>query len=322
MDPSPYPATPGARSRWIIDRRGSRPRVDPWQPARSLLEEERAEDGRIVSSTTLFLVNRECPWRCLMCDLWRYTFAGPTPVGAIPAQITGALQNLTPTHQLKLYNSGSFFDPQAIPPEELPTIADLARSFQRLIVECHPALIGDPILRFRDRLGPTTPLEIALGLETSHPAVLEKLNKRMSLQQFTKAAEFLHRHGIALRAFVLVRPPFLTEAEGLEWAVHSTRFAQDCRASVVTLIPTRPGNGALDALARSGLFTPPGLSTLEQALAAGIGLDGGRVFADLWDLEPFADCPACYAARRRRLEQMNLQQIVIPPTACPHCSPL
>src|SRR5260370_26132042 len=44
--------------------------------------------------------------------------------------------------QIKLYNSGSFFDRRAIPPADYPAIAQRVRRFERLIVECHPALMG------------------------------------------------------------------------------------------------------------------------------------------------------------------------------------
>ena len=52
-----------------------------------------------------------------------------------------------------------------------------------------------------------------MGLETAHPDALARLNKRMTLAGFDRAAEWLVRHGIAVRAFVLVHPPFVTRAE-------------------------------------------------------------------------------------------------------------
>lgn len=147
-----------------------------------------------------------------------------------------------------------------------------------------------------------------MGLETVHPEVLPKLNKRMTLDQFARTADFLRQHNIALRVFVLVKPPFLDEAEALEWAARSVDFAFDCGATVVSLIPTRPGNGALETLAARGEFAPPKLATLEAAFDYGIGLRRGRVFADTWDLGKFSDCAACFPARQARLERMNLSQ--------------
>src|SRR5207247_3572102 len=139
----------------------------------------------------------------------------------------------------------------------------------------------------------TTKLEVAMGLETAHPQVLEKLNKRMTLDQFRRAAEFLRKNELALRVFILVKPPFLDETEALLWAKRSIDFAFDCGATVVSLIPTRFGNGALEALARRGEFSPPKLATLEAAVDYGVGLKRGRVFADLWGLEEVSIWEVC-----------------------------
>jgi hypothetical protein len=156
-------------------------------------------------------------------------------------------------------------------------------------------------------------------LETAQPQVLAKLNKRMTLDQFARAAEFLRTHDIALRVFVLVKPPFLDETAALHWAKRSIDFAFDCGASVVSLIPTRLGNGALEKLAERGEFSPPRLATLEAAAAYGVGVRRGRVFADLWDLEKLSDCPACFQLRRSRLSALNLQQLPPPDFRCPAC---
>jgi uncharacterized Fe-S cluster-containing MiaB family protein len=59
--------------------------------------------------------------------------------GAIPEQIQFALDQLPAARQVKLYNSGSFFDEKAIPRDDWKEIAELVHSFQRVIVECHPA---------------------------------------------------------------------------------------------------------------------------------------------------------------------------------------
>jgi radical SAM enzyme (TIGR01210 family) len=317
-----YPTSPAARDRWIISRRGSRRSLDATKPFASLLEEEPDENGRVISCATVFLTNRECPWRCVMCDLWQNTRAETVPPGAITAQVDSALQEFATRgprpHHLKLYNSGSFFDPRAVPPEDLPVIAQRVRGFERTIVECHPALVGDAALRFRDLLDGK--LEVAMGLETAHPQVLEKLNKRMTLAQFARAAELLRRHGIALRVFILVQPPFLTDAtEALHWAKRSLDFAFDGGATVASLIPARGGNGAMEALAAQGQFVSPRLETLEAAQDYGLSLRRGRVFADLWDLEKFSSCAVCFAARRERLQRMNLSQSVELAVGCEVC---
>jgi radical SAM enzyme (TIGR01210 family) len=328
--PSGYPDPPAARDRWILARRPPRPRHDLAKPQGAFIEDECAASGAIAPVLTVLLTSRECPWRCLMCDLWRFTVTQDIPPGVIPAQIQHALHNLPPgshPRQVKLYNAGSFFDPRAVPPVDDDAIAAQLARFERVIVECHPALVGPRCRRFRDRLAAHATaasaappaLEVAMGLETAHPAVLAKLNKRMTLDQFRRAADFLCERNLALRVFILVQPPFLPAEAAVEWSVRSAELAFDCGATAATLIPTRAGNGALDALAAAGEFTPPRLATLEAALKAGIALRRGRVFADVWDLERFADCAVCFPARAERLRQMNLTQRVLPRVVCAAC---
>jgi radical SAM enzyme (TIGR01210 family) len=284
-----------------------------------------------VESAVILLTNKECPWRCLMCDLWKNTIAQSVPRGAIPAQIVHALKELTAPRidpntqkrctsalaQLKLYNSGSFFDSAAIPLEDYPTIAEKVSFAKNVIVESHPRLVGERALRLQGLLPGS--LEVAMGLETIHPEILPRLNKKFTLEHFVQAAEFLRKAGIAMRAFVLVKPPFMDENEGVEWAVRSAEFAFMCGATAVSLIPTRPGNGAMERLIEAGEFAPPRLSSLERALKRGLDLCAGRVFADTWELQKFASCSRCFDTRKKRLEEMNLSQRAIPAFECAAC---
>jgi len=306
------------------------PKLIPRKPLRALkssqpyaffVERERSESGEIVPVVTVFLTNRECPWRCIYCDLWKNTLPETVPLGAIPEQIDLALARLgpAPARQIKLYNAGSFFDPKAIPPGDFPAIAERVRRFERVIVECHPALVGEPAMRFRELLRADTKFEVAMGLEIADDPILRKLNKRMSLGMFAKAARFLRAHDIAMRAFVIVKPPFVRlESDALEFAHRSIDFAFDCGASVVSLIPARFGTEELDGLSRSGEFSPPQLETVEAALDYGVDLRRGRVLVDLWDLENLGGCCRCLENRVSRLREINLGQAVLPRISCAH----
>lgn len=300
--------------RWIRAQRGNKAPVDPLVPYGYFHENEFSAGGKVEEVNTLLLTNRECPFICLMCDLWKHTTDDPVPAGAIPAQIEYALSRLPAARVLKLYNSGSFFDPFAIPVEDYPKIASLSSAFSSLVVESHTAFLGKQCLDFQKLLAPE--LQVAIGLETVHPEVLQSLNKKMTLDSFRKGVDFLGEHGISTRAFILLRPPFLSEAEGVEWACRSIDFAFQAGVDICSLIPVRAGNGSMDSLHSQGLFQEPSLDSLEEVMEYGLGLGKGRVFADLWDLERFSGCDKCFAARRTRLEKINLTQEILAVNDC------
>jgi archaeosine synthase beta-subunit len=298
----------------VLSLRGPKHQVDPWRPHAFFNEPERTAVGTVEDVTTIFLTNRECPFRCLMCDLWKFTTDERVPAGAIPAQIAWALGQLPRTAHVKLYNAGNFFDAQAIPPGDRPAAARLVAGFQNVVIECHPRLIGPNCVEFQRLLGGR--LEVALGLETVHPDVLPRLNKRMTLSMFERAVRFLRDRDLGVRAFILLRPPFLAEAEGVEWAKKSLRYAFDLGVECCAVIPTRTGNGAMEHLQERGHFQPPCLQSLEEVTAYGLDLGAGRVFADLWDVERFYPCARCGPLRAARLREMNLTQRVPEPIAC------
>ncbi|NOT01063.1 MAG: radical SAM protein [Phycisphaerales bacterium] len=317
--PSINDAPPAFSDEWALERRPPKNPVDPFRPYAFIIEKEHIAPGRIDDVATVFITNRECPFRCLMCDLWKNTTDHPVPAGAVPTQIRWALDRLPPARHIKLYNSGNFFDPHAIPPDDYPAIADLVAGFETVVVESHPRMIGRRCWDFSDLLNGR--LQVAIGLETAQPDVLARLNKRMSLVDFESAVASLNRRGINVRAFILVRPPFMTDDEGLEWAVRSMQFAFDAGVECCVLIPTRGGNGAMESLAATGQFAPPSLNTLESALDRGLQLHRGRVFADLWDIEKLTACHRCAPARIDRLRRTNLLQRPQPAIPCPTCFP-
>jgi hypothetical protein len=110
----------------------------------------------------------------------------------------------------------------------------------------------------------------------------------------------------------------MSAEEALAWAERSLEFAMQHGATAVTLIPTRAGNGAMEALMASDQFAHPSLHTLESAMEYGLRLKAGRVFADLWGLRE--SCAHCHAQRAARLRQMNLQQTVLDRVPCDRCS--
>ena len=338
VEPMPVDATPRARDRFVVERRGPREARDPWRHQGVIVEDERAEDGAIARVATVFLTGRECPWRCVMCDLWRYTIEEDTPVGAIPAQIAAARQasaSAEAVSVMKLYNAGSFFDPRAVPESDYDDIAAQLAGLERVIVESHPALIGARVDRFLDALArqcarggrgdaPRSEvpprLEVAMGLETAHPEALERLHKRVTLERFAQAAAELRRRDVALRVFLLISPPFIPADEQDAWLLRSDRLRVRMRrvggvaradAAGERRAGSAAGRGTVSAAdARGHRAQLRGRARARRGRGRDIRrslgtrtLRGCRLTRPIW---------LGFAARRERLRLMNLEQRVLP----------
>ena len=331
----------------IVALRPSIARPTPGQSALDVISEWEAVDkqGQLTRVLTVFLRGSECPFRCLMCDLWKQTHPEPTLSGDLPQQVRAAIlgkaivsntplanrdaslvnpgespiaESVEPHRWIKLYNASNFFAPVNVPESDLPTIAGLLTPFDRVIVENHPRLLNQSIISFRSLLPGR--LEIAMGLETIHAPTLVRLNKQMDVAQFRRACEWLHGNEIDIRTFILLRPPGMTENEGIDWCCRSVRFAHELGIRHIGLIPLRAGNGAIEHLRDKGLFAPPSAAALETVLQETLDLPHSIVTVDLWDWSKLqGHCDSCRVARRRILERANLEQMMPTPhsPSCP-----
>jgi radical SAM enzyme (TIGR01210 family) len=307
----------------ILAARGARAVLDPSRPYRCLVEPEPLPRGGVADVAAIFTTGPECPFRCLMCDLWKHTLERSESLPSIADQVEHALQKLPDAPHLKIYNAGSFFDSQAVSASDRARIAELVHGRERVIVECHPLLVDRRCAEFAAAIAPTV-LEVAMGLETVDPLVLSRLNKRMTLVDFDRAARLLLDAGVELRAFILLGPPGHFGAESVEWAKRSVEHALSRAASYAVVIPVRPGNGILDQLERQGQFVRPTLAELTQVLTHGLesrgtsaaGRRDGCVLVDLWDIENSFDCPDCGPLRAEALRRMNLTQRPVEVVEC------
>jgi archaeosine synthase beta-subunit len=311
--------TASAADRRIRSLRPPKPHVDPYVAHGTVLEEERRPDGTIEHALTVFLAGAECPFTCSFCDLWRYTIDGPTPPGALVVQLERVLADLVEPlpQRLKLYTASNFFDRRAVPPEDLPALARLAEPFESVTVESHASTIGPAVAAFARMLSGR--LEVAMGLETIHPVAAARLNKRLTLERFDRAAASLTANGIDVRAFVLLGAPHVEPEKSVEWTVRTVEHAAAQGAAVASIIPVRGGNGEMERLEALGEFVAPTLGQLEEVLDRCSHITGTVVTADSWDVEKLARCEVCLAARKARLCRINVSGRAEPRIACGAC---
>jgi radical SAM enzyme (TIGR01210 family) len=239
-------------------------------------EPELTRSGVVEDHNIVLTTNKECPFKCTMCDLWQNTLDYRVENGVITKQVRDGLGKLPTAKHLKIYNAGNFFDRQSIPTQDTFEIADMICEYETLIVESHPKLIGSPCFEFAEYLEPQ--LEVAMGLETVNEEALLQLEKNMTLDDFKKATESMLSRDIFVRAFILLQTPWQNEEEGMYWAKESIDFAQSIGVECLTIIPLRPNPRlALPA------FMPSSKEALEEVVAYGQAKKNGRVFGDTWD---------------------------------------
>ena len=257
---TPIPARAGgARS---VRARAPRPAAahDPWRPRGSIVEDERRPTAG-VATRTVFLTGRECPWRCVMCDLWR-TRRSDTPRGAIRAD-----RRRWPSARWR--RAGSPPDDQALQRRQLLRSArvpdddydDRARARRPSARDRRIASRAGRRSRGRFRaLARVDELrsKSRWGSRRRIPRRSSALNKRMTLDDFAAAAA-LEAPASRCACSCSCHRRSCRRTSRTPWLLRSIDAAFACRRVGVSLIPTRPGNGAIEALAERRLFAPPSL---------------------------------------------------------------
>jgi len=300
---------PTIDSRTVLAARGPKALIHSASTPAVVTELEPAADGPPGPSTTVFLLGKECPFRCLMCDLWRNTTDHRTEPGSLVRQLAAVLPTITHRDTIKLYNASNFFDPQAVPTTDLADLAAMVRDFKCVVVENHPKLLGPTVPAFAEQL--SGQLQVAMGLETSDPDRLKGLNKQMTVADYDRACATLRGWGLSIRTFLLLPAPGVPRADMVRHTLESVRHALAMGSDVTSLIPLRAGNGALDQLILDGSVAladgPQLVQTFEQALALPRS-PHQRILLDLWDASLHFQALPDGEAVIQQLTQCNLTQ--------------
>lgn len=241
--------------------------VKLWQEPESL-------DGERVSAFVLILRTRGCYWAdvkgCTMCGYARDTLGRSATEEEIGLQLTRALTAYRGEPYVKIYTSGSFLDAREVPEASRAQVAKaFAGRARRLLVETLPEFASLPTLEaLRESFGGT--LEVALGLESTQPRVLAKaVHKHETPTEYLGAADRVRRAGASPKAYLLLKPPYLTEREAIEDTVTSVARASE-HFDTLSVNPVHlQGGTVVEHLFRRGLYRPPWLWSLLEVLSRG-----------------------------------------------------
>jgi radical SAM enzyme (TIGR01210 family) len=208
---------------------------DPHEPTRVWLDEDNTPDG-VYQSLTIILNTGGCRWAraggCTMCGYVAESVDGGSVAHEdLMAQIQHCLDHEAEEGDeqaglIKIYTSGSFLDEREVGAETRRAIAETFADRDRIVVESLPDFVDrEKVADFVDR-GLET--DVAVGLETATDRVRRDcVNKYFDFADFEDAAAEAQAAGGGVKAYLLMKPPFLTETEAIEDMKRSIRRCAD-----------------------------------------------------------------------------------------------
>ena len=254
---------------------------DPHQPTRVWIDEDRTPDG-IQQSLTIILNTGGCRWAraggCTMCGYVAESVdGGSVPHPALLDQLGVALEHERqeadgPSELIKIYTSGSFLDEREVGAETRQAIAETFANRERIVVESLPDFVEAS--KLEDFLSVGLAVDVAVGLETATDRVRHDcVNKYFDFVDFENAAATAADVGAGIKAYLLLKPPFLTEAEAAEDMIRSIRECAP-HAHTISMNPTNVQRYTLvDELYFKGGYRPPWLWSICHILEATADVD-------------------------------------------------
>jgi len=245
----------------------------------NLWTEPEAIDGEHVRAFVVILRTRGCYWAdakgCSMCGYSKDTLGRSASPAELAEQLAGVLRRYAGEPYVKVYTSGSFLDDREVDGESRARfVSAFSGRARRLLFETLPEFATpDRLAPLRDTF--SGELEVALGLESTDPVVLGRfVNKGASPSEYLAAGDRVRSLGLHAKAYLLLKPPYLTEGEAIEDVVRSVEGAA-AHFDTLSVNPVHIQNGTVvEWLYHRGRYRPPWLWSVVEALERGASVRG------------------------------------------------
>jgi len=147
-----------------------------------------------------------------------------------------------------------------VPAETRKAIAETFADRDRIVVESLPDFVSEE--KVSDFVDNGLETDVAVGLETATDRVRRDcVNKYFQFEDFEDAAAAAQRAGGGVKAYLLMKPPFLSESEAVEDMKQSVRRCADVEGChTVSMNPCNVQNYTMVAeLYHDGGYRPPWL---------------------------------------------------------------
>jgi archaeosine synthase beta-subunit len=299
-DRRPAPAAPDAARRY----------VNQWVESEAIGAER-------VPAFVLILKTRGCYWAdqkgCSMCGYAKDTLGRSATPDELSEQLDRARARYRGEPYVKVYTSGSFLDDREVDPASRGAIVGaFSGTARRFLFETLPEFATPDALRpLRDAF--EGELEVALGLETTDPTVLAKyVHKNAPPGDYLAAGDRVRALGLRAKAYLLLKPPYLTEGESVEDVVRSVADAAP-HFDALSVNPVHIQNGTVvEWLYHRGRYRPPWLWSVVDVLARGSARAGSTRLVSFPTAGGLArgphNCGACDARVLAAIEEASLGQ--------------
>ena len=235
-------------------------------------------EGQILDTLTVIFRSGGCSWnRCRMCG-YRHERYPDLPRDELAErmirQVRWVKENFSDEDYqvLKIFTSGSFFDPDEVPPIVRRAVAEAFRG-KVVIAETRPEYVElDALREFREGIDTgtwTRPLSVAVGLETTNDLIRERsIDKGFSYADFLRAATVAHAAGAGMKAYLLMKPPFLTEREARDDMIRSIKDIASVADSISMNLCTVQSRTEVEHLWKQHAYRPPYLWSVLDVLIA------------------------------------------------------
>ncbi|MBD3351037.1 MAG: TIGR01210 family radical SAM protein [Candidatus Lokiarchaeota archaeon] len=252
-------------------------RIDLSKPVATWIKEDRLRK-ELGYEFTIILRTSACRWArsesggCTMCGY--FNDRGPKDIddNLVIEQIKHALKK----HEeeiakikkenkhiiLKIFTSGSFLDTKELSIDTQQSILDLISEIEtitEIVVESRPEFITDENLRLLRQRIPNKTIEIGIGIESTNDFVREILiNKGFSLGLVNSAINIAHNNDFLVKAYLLLKPPFLSERIAIQDAIDSIKTVVQMGVDTISLNPVNIQKYTLtDTLFYKHQYRPP-----------------------------------------------------------------
>lgn len=167
---------------------------------------------------------------------------------------------------LRINQEGNFFNEAEMNRTAQNSILNLAthiRGLKKITVESRPQYLTEEVIFDISKIfkGSGIKFEIGMGLEAKDEIVRNVcINKQEKNSDFINAVDLLRQYGISPLAYIIIKPPFLTEAEAIDEAVETAHFAHEIGFERISFEPMSIHPYTLvDALRQTGDYCAPWL---------------------------------------------------------------